>query len=188
MAGASAVFLQAKRNYLGHCDSINHRFLTREPLPISRLDSFPVNGGRRSTPRLRGVPHLRGNIWYPCDREASSSRPIDSRSCYVLMGMDAEKSCPNCRAAMKLVSKTPGFLSFECPKCAFVLIEVAKEDAPPTFMRCRLRWRNIRSKTAREKGAAGRSGISPDAPYIVHHVRSRTPLLRLLRNQNQIEI
>ena len=27
------------------------------------------------------------------------------------------------------------FLSFECPKCAFVLIEVAKEDAPPTFMR-----------------------------------------------------
>ena len=47
--------------------------------------------------------------------------------------MDAEKSCPNCRAAMKLVSKTPGFLSFECPKCAFVLIEVAKEDAPPSF-------------------------------------------------------
>jgi len=29
----------------------------------------------------------------------------------------------------------PGFLSFECPKCAFVLIEVAKEDAPPTLMR-----------------------------------------------------
>jgi hypothetical protein len=52
-----------------------------------------------------------------------------------LWRMDAEKSCPNCRAAMKLVSKTPGFLSFECPKCAFVLIEVAKEDAPRTFMR-----------------------------------------------------
>jgi hypothetical protein len=50
-----------------------------------------------------------------------------------LWRMDAEKSCPNCRAAMKLVSKTPGFLSFECPKCAFVLIEVAKEDAPPSF-------------------------------------------------------
>ena len=49
-----------------------------------------------------------------------------------LWRMDAEKSCPNCRAAMKLESKTPGFLSFECPKCAFVLIEVAKEDAPPT--------------------------------------------------------
>ena len=50
--------------------------------------------------------------------------------------MDAEKDCPNCRAAMKLESKTPRFLSFECPKCAFVLIEVAKEDAPPpTFMR-----------------------------------------------------
>jgi hypothetical protein len=45
--------------------------------------------------------------------------------------MDTEKSCPNCRAAMKLESKTPRFLSFECPKCAFVLIEVAKEDAPP---------------------------------------------------------
>jgi phage FluMu protein Com len=41
-----------------------------------------------------------------------------------------EKSCPNCRAAMKLESETPGFLSFECPKCAFVVIEVAKEDAP----------------------------------------------------------
>ena len=52
-----------------------------------------------------------------------------------LWRMDAEKSCPNCRAAMKLESKTPRFLSFECPKCAFVLIEVAKEDAPPTFMR-----------------------------------------------------
>jgi hypothetical protein len=51
--------------------------------------------------------------------------------------MDAENSCPNCRAAMKLESKTPRFLSFECPKCTFVLIEVAKEDAPPsdTFMR-----------------------------------------------------
>ena len=49
--------------------------------------------------------------------------------------MDAEKSCPNCRAAMKLESKTPGFLSFECPKCAFVLIEVAKEDAPPSSAR-----------------------------------------------------
>ncbi len=44
--------------------------------------------------------------------------------------MDPEKSCPNCRAAMKLESKTPGFRSFECPKCAFVVIEVAKEDAP----------------------------------------------------------
>ena len=50
-----------------------------------------------------------------------------------------------------------------------------------------LRWRNIRSKTAREKGA-GRSGISPDAPYIVDHVRSRASLLGLFRNQNQIEI
>lgn len=49
--------------------------------------------------------------------------------------MDAEKSCPNCRAAMKLESKTPRFLSFECPKCAFVLIEVAKEDAPPSSAR-----------------------------------------------------
>jgi hypothetical protein len=42
----------------------------------------------------------------------------------------SRKTCPNCRAAMKLESKTPGFLSFECPKCAFVLIKVAKEDAP----------------------------------------------------------
>ena len=49
--------------------------------------------------------------------------------------MDAEKSCPNCRAAMKLESKTPRFLSFECPKCAFVLIEVAKEDVPPSSAR-----------------------------------------------------
>ena len=52
-----------------------------------------------------------------------------------LWRMDAEKSCPNCRAAMKLESKTPRFLSFECPKCAFVLIEVAKEDAPPSSAR-----------------------------------------------------
>ena len=36
---------------------------------------------------------------------------------------------------MKLESKTPRFLSFECPKCAFVLIEVAKEDAPPSSAR-----------------------------------------------------
>jgi hypothetical protein len=49
--------------------------------------------------------------------------------------MDTEKSCPNCRAVMKLESKTPRFLSFECPKCAFVLIEVAKEDAPPSSAR-----------------------------------------------------
>jgi hypothetical protein len=49
--------------------------------------------------------------------------------------MDAEKSCPNCRAAMKLETKTPRFLSYECPKCAFVLIEVAKEDAPPSSAR-----------------------------------------------------
>src|SRR5580704_2484622 len=47
-----------------------------------------------------------------------------------------------------------------------------------------LRWRNIRSKTAREKGAAGRSGISPDAPYIVHHVRSR----RLSSDYSEIKI
>ena len=96
--------------------------------------------------------------------------------------MDAEKSCPNCRAAMKLETKTPRFLSYECPKCAFVLIEVAKEDAPPssarihsivhgghlhndycfaedgdadTFMRRTLRWRNIRSRTAREGALTG---------------------------------
>jgi hypothetical protein len=49
--------------------------------------------------------------------------------------MDTEKSCLNCRAAMKLESKTPRFLSFECPKCAFVLIEEAKEDAPPSSAR-----------------------------------------------------
>ena len=49
--------------------------------------------------------------------------------------MDAEKCCPNCRAAMKLETKTPRFLSFECPKCAFVLIEVAKEDVPPSSAR-----------------------------------------------------
>ena len=36
---------------------------------------------------------------------------------------------------MKLETKTPRFLSFECPKCAFVLIEVAKEDAPPSSAR-----------------------------------------------------
>jgi hypothetical protein len=44
--------------------------------------------------------------------------------------MDAEKSCPNCRAAMRLATRTPGFLSFECPKCAFVKIEVLKDNAP----------------------------------------------------------
>jgi hypothetical protein len=42
--------------------------------------------------------------------------------------MDTEKSCPGCRATMRLESKTPGFLSYECPKCAFVVIEVAKEN------------------------------------------------------------
>ena len=52
-----------------------------------------------------------------------------------LLRMDTEKSSPNCRAAMKLKSKTPDFLSFECPKCAFVLIEVAKKDAPPSSAR-----------------------------------------------------
>jgi hypothetical protein len=41
--------------------------------------------------------------------------------------VDTPKSCPNCRADMKLRSETPGFLSFEYPKCAFVVIEVAKE-------------------------------------------------------------
>jgi hypothetical protein len=46
-----------------------------------------------------------------------------------LWRMDAEKSCPNCRAAMKFESEAAGFLSFGCPKCAFVRIEVAKEDA-----------------------------------------------------------
>ena len=44
--------------------------------------------------------------------------------------MDTPKSCPNCRADMKLRSETPGFLAFECPKCAFLMIEVAKENAP----------------------------------------------------------
>ena len=41
---------------------------------------------------------------------------------------DASKVCPNCRANMRLEIRTPGFLSFECPKCAFVIIEVAKHD------------------------------------------------------------
>jgi hypothetical protein len=31
---------------------------------------------------------------------------------------------------MKLKTETPGFLAFECLKCAFVVIEVAKENAP----------------------------------------------------------
>jgi transposase-like protein len=44
--------------------------------------------------------------------------------------MSTEKSCPNCRAAMRLETKTPGFQTFECPKCAFVAIEVVKENAP----------------------------------------------------------
>jgi transposase-like protein len=44
--------------------------------------------------------------------------------------MSTDKSCPNCRAAMRLESKTLGFQTFECPKCAFVVIEVVKEHAP----------------------------------------------------------
>jgi tRNA(Ile2) C34 agmatinyltransferase TiaS len=44
--------------------------------------------------------------------------------------MSTEKSCPNCRTTMRLEGRTPGFYSFECPKCAFVVIEVAKDDAP----------------------------------------------------------
>jgi transposase-like protein len=44
--------------------------------------------------------------------------------------MSTEKTCPNCRATMRLETRTLGFLSFECPKCAFVVIEVAKENAP----------------------------------------------------------
>jgi len=41
---------------------------------------------------------------------------------------DISKVCPNCRANMRLETRTAGFLSFECPKCAFVIIEVAKHD------------------------------------------------------------
>jgi hypothetical protein len=34
--------------------------------------------------------------------------------------------------AVRSDAQTPGFLSFECPKCAFVLIEVAKGEARAT--------------------------------------------------------
>lgn len=43
--------------------------------------------------------------------------------------MNSEKPCPNCRTAMRLETKTRGFQSFECPKCAFVVIEVVKDNA-----------------------------------------------------------
>ena len=51
------------------------------------------------------------------------------------MAHGRREKLPQLPATMKLVSKTPGFLSFECPKCAFVLIEVAKEDVPPSSAR-----------------------------------------------------
>jgi transposase-like protein len=44
--------------------------------------------------------------------------------------MSTEKSCPNCHATMRLETRTPGFQTFECPKCAFVAIEVVKDNAP----------------------------------------------------------
>jgi transposase-like protein len=44
--------------------------------------------------------------------------------------MSTDKSCPNCHAGMRLETKTPGFQTFECPKCAFVVIEVVKDNAP----------------------------------------------------------
>jgi hypothetical protein len=44
--------------------------------------------------------------------------------------MDTEKSCPDCRAAMRLESKTLGFQTFECPKYAFVVIELVKDNPP----------------------------------------------------------
>jgi hypothetical protein len=46
------------------------------------------------------------------------------------MGMHSDESCPNCRATLRLDTQTQGFLSFECPKCAFVVIKVAKENVP----------------------------------------------------------
>jgi hypothetical protein len=45
--------------------------------------------------------------------------------------MSEPKACPNCRGEMKLSVRTLGFLSFQCPKYAFVVIEVAKENGVP---------------------------------------------------------
>jgi hypothetical protein len=60
MAGASAVVLQAKGNYLGHRDSINHRFLTRE---------IPANIQARFVPRERR-PEINASI------EGRSTPPV----------------------------------------------------------------------------------------------------------------
>jgi hypothetical protein len=41
----------------------------------------------------------------------------------------SEKTCPNCGAPTKIdPSSPPGFHSYECQKCAFVLIETIKEE------------------------------------------------------------
>jgi len=43
-----------------------------------------------------------------------------------------EKQCPNCQAPMTAdVTSRPGFACYECGKCAFVVIEVAKDAPPP---------------------------------------------------------
>jgi hypothetical protein len=43
-----------------------------------------------------------------------------------------EKTCPNCSAPANVdPGSPPGFRSYECQKCAFVLIETIKEEAPP---------------------------------------------------------
>jgi Zn ribbon nucleic-acid-binding protein len=42
------------------------------------------------------------------------------------------KQCPNCQATMAAdITSRPGFASYECTKCAFVVIEVVKETLPP---------------------------------------------------------
>jgi hypothetical protein len=44
----------------------------------------------------------------------------------------SEKTCPNCDAPTKIdPSSPPGFHSYECQQCAFVLIETVKEEPAP---------------------------------------------------------
>jgi hypothetical protein len=44
----------------------------------------------------------------------------------------SEKPCPNCSAVVKIdPDSPPGFRSYQCPKCAFVLIETIKEEPAP---------------------------------------------------------
>jgi hypothetical protein len=60
--------------------------------------------------------------------------------------MSIERSCPDCRAVMRLETRTFGFQTFECPKCALVVIEVVDDNH--IFSGGETSWRLGRTKRA----------------------------------------